>query len=173
MKVLVILAHPDLNLSRVNKRWMEEIQRQDAEVTVHSLYDAYPDWKIDTKREQELLVAHDRIVFQFPFYWYSAPALLQLWKEKVLTFGWAFGPGGNKLAGKQIMVAVSTGGPAESYQAGGYNNYSMSELLKPFQQLASMIGGTYLNAFVFHGAAAAGEEEIAASSVLYARRIQS
>ncbi len=96
------------------------------------------------EREQELLLAHDRIVFQFPLYWYSSPALLKEWQDVVLTYGWAYGAEGTKLHGREFMLAISTGGPEEAYQAGGYNNYSLSELLKPFQATANLTGMRYL-----------------------------
>lgn len=63
---LVIVAHPDLEHSRINRRLAEELVRR-GNVTVHRLYEAYPDEKIDIASEQALLLAHDRIVLQFPF----------------------------------------------------------------------------------------------------------
>lgn len=51
-----------------------------------------------------------------------------------------------------MMLAVSTGGPAESYQAGAFNRFSMLELLTPFQQTIFMTGMTYLPPFVLHSA---------------------
>ena len=55
------------------------------------MYDLYPDFKIDVAEEQKHLAAADRIILQFPFYWYSTPALLKQWQDDVLTYGWAFG----------------------------------------------------------------------------------
>ncbi len=52
----------------------------------------------------------------------------------------------------ELSLVISTGGPAQSYQAGSYNNFSMRELLAPFQQTAQMIGMTYLPPFILHGA---------------------
>ena len=66
MKTLVILAHPDINESRANKRWKEELLKYPQEIEVHELYKEYPDWNIDVKREQELLVKYEHIIFQFP-----------------------------------------------------------------------------------------------------------
>ncbi len=172
MKVLVIIAHPNLGKSRINQRWKSELQKQGDGVTVHALNEAYPDGVIDVEKEQALLLAHDRIVFQFPFYWYSAPYLMQKWKEEVLTFGWAYGPGGDKLKGKQIMLGISTGGPAFAYQAGGYNNFSMSELLKPFQQMSNLLGGSYMSPYILHGAPSLSDEQIAASALEYAAFVQ-
>ena len=72
MKTLVIVAHPNIAKSRVNRRWVEELKKY-PEVTVHELYKEYPSGTIDVEREQALLLDHDRIVWQFPFYWYSSP----------------------------------------------------------------------------------------------------
>ena len=56
-----------------------------------------------------------------------------------------------KLHGKELLIATSTGSPAEAYQAGGKNHYAMSELLKPFQATSNLIGTTFLPAFIEHG----------------------
>jgi len=68
------------------------------------------------------------------------------------------------LQGKEWVSAISTGGPAESYQSGGYNNYSMSELLKPLQQTANLIGMKFLPPFILHGSVHIGDVEIDASA---------
>ena len=64
---------------------------------------------------------------------------MKQWLDDVLTYNWAYGPQGKALGGKEWVSAISTGGPAHSYQAGGYNGYSMSEFLKPLQQTANLI----------------------------------
>ncbi len=170
MKILANVFHPDLTQSTVNRRWVEEL-KQHPEITLNIVYERYPDWQIDIEREQRLLLAHDRIVFQHPFYWYSTPPLMKKWLDDVLAFGWAYGPEGTQLAGKEWVSAISTGGPAESYQAGGYNHYSMSELLKPLQQTANLTGMVYLPAFVTHGVVVASAEEIDRSAGDYLEHI--
>lgn len=145
-KVLVILAHPNLQASRINKRWAEEIQKYD-NVTLHDLYQTYPDGNINVEREQQLLLEHDRIVLQFPFYWYSSPALLKQWQDVVLSYGFAYGSTGTKLHGKELLIAVSSGGGPDEYQAGGRNQYTLSELLRPFQATSNLIGTRYLPIF--------------------------
>lgn len=72
MKTLVIIAHPNMDGSKVNKAWKNQLENSD-NITINEIYKSYPDGKIDVKREQELVKAHDRIVFQFPFHWYNAP----------------------------------------------------------------------------------------------------
>ncbi|MCK6259115.1 NAD(P)H-dependent oxidoreductase [Fictibacillus sp. KIGAM418] len=171
MKTLVIAAHPNMEGSLVNKTWMNRL-REEEDVTVHELYAAYPDGKIDMEREQELLLAHDRIVFQFPLYWYSSPALLKEWQDVVLTYGWAYGAEGTKLNGKEFMLAISTGGPEEAYQAGGYNNYSLSELLKPFQATANLTGMRYLPVFKVQGVRMLNEAQVKESAEALAAQIK-
>ncbi|MCM3749819.1 NAD(P)H-dependent oxidoreductase [Paenibacillus pasadenensis] len=150
MKTLVIVAHPNLEQSKVNKAWAERLKQEET-VTVHNLYAEYPDFKIDVAKEQQLLLDHDRIVFQFPFYWYSSPALLKQWLDDVLTYGFAYGSSSSKLQDKELMLAVSTGSPAEAYGDGGRNRYPMEELLRPFQATANLCGMSFLPPFLLQG----------------------
>lgn len=170
MKILVNVFHPDLDRSIVNRRWVRELESCSG-LTVNLVYARYPDWKIDARREQELLLRHDRVVFQHPFLWYSTPPLMKKWLDEVLAYAWAYGPGGNALHGKEWVSAISTGGPAEAYQAGGYNNYSMSELIKPLQQSANLIGMKFLPPFIFHGAVQATPELIDEAAGHYVNHI--
>ncbi|MEM1157965.1 MAG: NAD(P)H-dependent oxidoreductase [Verrucomicrobiota bacterium] len=150
MKALIIAAHPDLESSRINRTLLDRVQNQ-PDITVHSLYSAYPDWKIDVKREQGLLLAHDRIVFQFPLYWYSTPPLLKKWQDDVLEYGWAFAEGGDNLKGKQFMLATSIGVHPDCYRAGAIGEFTLSEILRPLQATAVFCQMTYLPAFITGG----------------------
>jgi glutathione-regulated potassium-efflux system ancillary protein KefG len=150
-RVLVNFAHPVLERSRVNRRLLEAIRDLEG-VTVHDLYEAYPTLHIDVAREQELLVAHDVIVFQHPFYWYSTPALLKEWQDLVLEHGWAYGQGGTRLRGKLTFNALTTGGPQTAYARDGYNRYTIRELLAPWDQTAHLCGMRFLAPFVVHAA---------------------
>ena len=163
MKVLVNLFHPHLERSVVNRAWADRLANQPG-ITLRNLYALYPDGKIDVAAEQQALAEHDRLVFQHPFYWYATPPLMKQWLDDVLTYGWAYGPGGNALAGKEWLSAISTGGPADSYQAGGYNRFSMSEFLKPLVQTASLLQTVFLPPFIFHGAVVTDSEAVRASA---------
>ncbi|MCY8931720.1 NAD(P)H-dependent oxidoreductase [Bacillus atrophaeus] len=163
MKVLVLAVHPHMETSVVNKAWVEELKKHD-QITVRELYKEYPDEAIDVVKEQQLCEQYDRIVFQFPLYWYSSPPLLKKWLDLVLTYGWAYGSEGKALHGKELMLAVSAGSEAEKYQAGGSNHYSLSELLKPFQATSNLIGMTYLPPYVFYGVKYANADDIAISA---------
>lgn len=169
---LVIVAHPNLTGSVVNKTLMERVL-QDDNITVHDLYAAYPDGQIDTAYEQQLLLNPDRIVFQFPFYWYSSPALLKEWMDVVLLYGWAYGTEGTQLHGKECGLAISTGGPEAAYQAGGYNNYSISELTKPFQATANLTGMRFLPIFTTHGVRILTDGDIRQSSEAFVSYLKS
>ncbi|WP_199615075.1 NAD(P)H-dependent oxidoreductase [Paenibacillus alkalitolerans] len=170
MNVLVLIAHPHLKQSRVNRRWKQELEGV-PNVTIHDLYEQYSDESIDIRREQELLLSHERIVFQFPFYWYSTPPLLKKWLDEVFTYGWAYGPGDKALRGKELMLAISVGGPENSYRVGGYNHYTISELTRPLQATANLTGMYFLPHFVLYGAVSAGEETVNRSAADYVQYI--
>lgn len=149
-RILVLLAHPVLERSRVNRRLADAAGKVDG-VTVRDLYELYPTLDLDVAAEQDALLAHDVVVFQHPFYWYSAPAILKEWLDLVLEHGWAYGPGGDKLAGKLALNAISAGGPQAAYRATGYNRFTVRELLAPWDQTAHLCKMRYLAPFVVHG----------------------
>ena len=157
MKTLVLVFHPHVEDSHVNRKLMDVAEKVDG-VTVVDEYAAYPDFKIDVEREHALLQEHDRIVLQFPFYWYSAPALLKQWEDDVLNIGWAYGD--YALEGKEIMVAVSTGAPAECYTHDGSQARTMEELLSPYEAMSRYVHASYREPFLVHGAATSTEEQL-------------
>jgi glutathione-regulated potassium-efflux system ancillary protein KefG len=148
-KILILFAHPVFEKSRVHKTMVQSASHIDG-VTFHDLYEAYPDYDIDIDREQSLLLQHDIIVMQHPFYWYSCPAILKQWQDLVLEHGWAYGRGGTKLRGKSMFNAISAGGRQEVYQQSGYNRFTVRQLLAPFDQTAHLCKMNYLPPFVVH-----------------------
>jgi glutathione-regulated potassium-efflux system ancillary protein KefG len=150
MKVLLQFAHPALEKSRVNLA-LREVARTCPGVTVNDLYEEYPDLHIDVRREQQLLVDHDVCLFQHPFYWYSTPAILKEWQDLVLEHNWAYGKEGRALAGKVTFNALSAGGPESAYRGGGYNRFTIRQLLAPYEATAQLCHMTYLAPFVVHG----------------------
>ncbi len=171
-RVLVLFAHPVLERSRVNRRLVEAIQDIEG-VRVHDLYEEYPTLAIDVQREQALLLEHDVFVFQHPFYWYSCPAILKEWQDLVLEHGWAYGVGGTKLRGKITLNAITTGGPATAYQKGGYNRFSVRELLSPWDQTAHLCGMRFLAPFTVHAALRVqSAADVAVACADYARLLE-
>lgn len=169
MKTLVVFSHPRQDKSKVNKAWLEELSKHD--VTLHNLDVVYGDKPFDHEHEKALLEAHDRIVFQFPFYWYSVPAFFKKWMDDILEPGWAFGPGGEALKGKELVIATTIGGPELSYQAGNYNNFTLSEFLKPLHQTANLTQMNFLSPFKVFESVVLTEEQIQASAKDYVTHI--
>jgi glutathione-regulated potassium-efflux system ancillary protein KefG len=157
-RVLVLFAHPAFQKSRIN-RHLASAARGVEGVTFHDLYEAYPDFQLDVDREQRLLLEHDVVVFQHPFYWYSCPALLKEWQDLVLEYGFAYGPGGTRLQGKSLLSAITTGGAEQAYTHGGHNRFTIAELLAPFEQTAHLCGMKWLSPFVVHGTIRLTSEE--------------
>jgi len=171
MRVLILFAHPALERSRVNRPLAAAV-RGLAGVTFHDLYEAYPDFDVDVRREQGLLTAHDLVVFQHPFYWYSTPALVKQWEDLVLEHGWAYGTGGTALRGKTWLSAVTTGGREAAYQHDGYNRFTIRELLAPLEQTARLCGMQFLPPFVVHGTHRLDQADIDRAAAEYRRAIE-
>jgi glutathione-regulated potassium-efflux system ancillary protein KefG len=158
-RILVLFAHPAIEKSRVNRRLLATIEGVGG-VTVHDLYEVYPDFFIDVAAEQARLESHDVVVFQHPFYWYSTPSILKEWQDLVLEHGWAYGTQGHALEGKWLLSAISAGGREASYATDGSNRFTMRQLLAPIEQMARLCGMTYLPPFVVHGTHRMSEEDI-------------
>lgn len=165
-RVLVLFAHPALEKSRIHTQLVRAIP-DSPDLTFHDLYEAYPRMDVDPTREQELLVEHDVVVFQFPFYWYSTPPMLKQWQDLVLEHGWAYGSQGRELDGKTIICALSTGGRAEAYCSEGYNRFTVRQLLAPIEQTAQLCGMRYLPPFIVYGTHQLEPDQIAASAARY------
>lgn len=148
---LIIAAHPDIANSTVHAAWLRAV-RQAGVAHVHEIVPAYPDGVIDIRKEQRLVEAHDRIILQFPIFWYSVPAFLKSWIDEVLSYGWAYGHNGDAFVGKELGLAYSTGTAADAYRAGGRNRFSMSELTKPLELTAIFIKARFLPSYILHGA---------------------
>ena len=171
-RILLLFAHPVLEKSRVNRRLLEAVRQLDG-VTVNDLYEVYPTADIDVEREQELLLAHDVIVFQHPFYWYSCPAILKEWQDLVLEHGWAYGKGGTHLRGKTTLNAITTGGPETAYHKDGYNRFTIRELLAPWDQTAHLCGMRFLAPFAVHAALkVATDADLGSSPAAYRRLLE-
>ena len=169
-RVLVLFAHPALHRSRVNSRLLDAARKVEG-VTVHDLYEAYPDFFIDVPREKQLLLDHDVIVWQHPFFWYSCPALIKEWLDVVLEYGFAYGDEGTALEGKRALTAITTGGGAEAYSPEGFNQFTIRQFLTPFEQTARLCGMTYEEPFIVNSTHHLTDDEISAHAERYAARL--
>jgi glutathione-regulated potassium-efflux system ancillary protein KefG len=165
-KILVIFAHPRFEKSKTNRLLLENIA-QLPEVTLNDLYEQYPDFNIDVAKEQELLLAHQIIIWHHPFYMYGSPPLLKQWIDLVLEYGWAHGKDGDFLKNKIVFNALTAGGTREVYAAGNYNRFTIREFLAPFEQTANLCKMIYLPPFIVHGTHLLSRGELADNAWLY------
>lgn len=150
-KSLLIVAHPELETGSLCNKIIVDTVAALPDVAVRKLYQLYPDFAIDVAAEQRALLNAERIVFQFPFYWYGVPGLFKEWMDRVLTYGFAYGSDGDKLKGKELMVSTTVGGPEESYRSEGYNHFAIDTLLMPLEQTANLTGMLWQPPLRTHG----------------------
>jgi len=96
----------------------------------------------DIAAEQEKLLWADAVILQFPLWWFSMPAILKGWVERVYAYGFAYGRGEHSdrhwgdrygqglMAGKRAMLVVTAGGWATHYEPRGVNG-PIEDLLFP------------------------------------------
>lgn len=150
-KVVVISGHPNLDDSYTNKVILEQLGSKIESVDVRRLDTLYADYQVDVETEQAALLDAQVVILQFPFYWYSVPALMKKWIDDVFSFNFAYGPEGDKLKGKDFIISTTIGGPDESYDPLGYNHFTVEQLLHPIQQLAYLAGMNYQKPVYTHG----------------------
>ncbi|MFC0232805.1 NAD(P)H-dependent oxidoreductase [Vagococcus entomophilus] len=138
MKTLIIVSHPNVQDSTTQSFLKKSAALE--EVTWHHLENNYTYTTIDSVKERNLLVQHDRIILQFPLYWYSAPAMLKQWMDVVLSEKLS-------LRGKEFGLVVTIGVKEKAYQAGGSEQFTLSELLRPFQAIARHFQMIFLPVF--------------------------
>ena len=165
---LVLFAHPAIRQSRVQRR-LRAAAESVPDVTVHDLYDAYPDFDVDVDAEQQRLLAHDVVLLQHPLYWYSVPPLVKQWFDLVLEHGWAYGKRGCALRDKFGGVAISAGGRAAAYRPDGFNRYTLPELLRPVEATLRLCGMRWLPPFFVTGTHAMDDAEVDAAAARYRR----
>ena len=149
-KLIVYYAHPGHKHSHVNRHMAKAAEAIEG-ITFVDLYRDYPRFDIDVNVEQQRLLDHDVILFQFPLFWYSTPSIIKEWEDLVLEHGFAYGAGGDKLTGKRMMLAISAAGPEDAYCAGGYQNFPLREFLRPLEQTARLCNMHFPPPYVLYG----------------------
>jgi NAD(P)H dehydrogenase (quinone) len=98
----------------------------------------------DITAEQEKLRWADAVILQFPLWWFSMPAILKGWVDRVYAYGFAYGVGEHSdthwgdrygegsLAGKRAMLVVTAGGWESHYGPRGING-PIDDVLFPIQ----------------------------------------
>ena len=173
-KILIVSGHTDIQRgSVVNRRILEVVKRELPEVTIDSLSEHYPDFRIDTAAEQKKVVDADVIVWQFPLFWFAKPSLLQRWEEEVFTHGFSHGTTGKALVHKKLLLSFTTGAPESAYDA----SFPVEAMAERFVRTAGLTGMDYVG-FIYTGgvsyslrADAEKRTEMAAASHAHAQRL--
>lgn len=158
LKTRIFLFHPNLRQSRVNRILANEAEKKGVEV--RDMYELYPDFKVDASVEQSVLEDTDTIVFQFPMYWYSSPALMKEWLDTVLEYGWAYGSNGHALRGKKVILAITQGASEIDYTEDGRFHVTTETLLKPFEVISYHTGLVFQPPFILSGTLGISDEEL-------------
>jgi len=138
--VVILIAHPDFGQSKANKALMNAVKDMQ-KVTIIELYTA----PFTVEYYKKALSGAGTIVFQFPFYWASAPSQLKKWCDEILMALT------EDVKGKKLQIATTTGSEYEAYRSGGKNQYTIDELLRPYQLLANHSGMQWQTPFALYG----------------------
>ena len=147
--VYIIMAHPNLEASRANKALIEAVKPLTG-VTLLDLYHAYQTL-IDVAQEQQRCEAHDVIILQHPYYWYSTPPLMKQWLDQVLEFNWAYGPEGKALKQKIMFQAITSGSERSAYTKTGRKGFSIEEFNRPMTESIKMCCDRWWPPFLVSG----------------------
>jgi putative NADPH-quinone reductase len=169
--IVVYFAHLAIEQSIINRALCDAV-RDLERVNFRDLHELYPDFYIDTVTEQAIMRDADLIVFQHPVYWYAAPAIFKHFLDTVLVRGFAYGPDGTALHGKDFLLAASTGAPAEDYGPEGIHHYAFADLIRPIEQTARFCGMNFLPPLVLHGGHSLTRDVIDVHAVHYRQLLE-
>jgi NAD(P)H dehydrogenase (quinone) len=129
----------------------------------------------DIATEQEKLFACDVLILQFPLWWFSLPAMLKGWIDRVFAMGRVYGGGywydRGRLSGRRAMLSVTVGGPSSMYGLDGLNG-DIDMLLYPIQHgMLRFVGFDVLPPFIAWQPARISQEQREAYLTAYAERL--
>ena len=111
-KVVILLAHPNMKGSQANKALIDAVGDIEG-VAVFNLYELSPDIAFNVDEWSKIISDASAVIYQFPFYWMSAPSLLKKWQDEVFTF-LSKTPA---VAGKPLTVVTTTGSEFDAYRS--------------------------------------------------------
>lgn len=131
----------------------------------------------DIAAEQEKVLWSDAVILQFPLWWFSVPAILKGWFDRVFTYGFAHGPAAGPpysegaLAGRRALVSVTVGARESGFSDRGIHG-RLEDVLHPLQHgLFWFTGMAPLEPFAVYGSNDLPEERFEAAKREYARRL--
>lgn len=173
--ILIISGHPNLENSVANHVILDELTRALPNADIRRLDALYPNYQINVAAEQTALEWADVIVWQFPFYWYSMPALMKKWLDDVFVHGFAHGSTA-KLGGKQLLVSLTTGAPKGAYGKEAFMRHDVEDYFASLESTAMLcnlefVPPMYLNGVSYTGRNPAEVEKQQADSKAYAQQL--
>ena len=129
----------------------------------------------DIETELQKLAWCDVMIWQFPLWWFSVPAVLKGWVDRVFAMGRAYGSGrlyeNGPFRGKRALLSLTTGGGAADYLAGGLQG-ELAGILRPLHRgILQFTGFTVLPPHVVYGPARQSETEREAALAAWAARL--
>ncbi|ARQ67881.1 NAD(P)H-dependent oxidoreductase [Streptomyces marincola] len=132
----------------------------------------------DIAAEQEKLLWADAVILQFPLWWFSVPAVLKGWIDRVFTHGFGYGDkdmpryGDGTLAGRRAMLSVTVGAREDAFSDRGIHG-ALNDVLFPLQHgLLYYTGMEVLQPFAVWHAIGLGDEEYRAARQAYRERLR-
>ena len=170
---LIILAHPNYNQSVANKAIIDYISKHQPDFEIRNLSERYPNYQIDIEAEQQALLKHHTIIFQYPLYWYNMPAILKQYFDCVLTYGFAYGNNSYRLKDKFFIPSITVGASEEDYRADGEAHFRVLEFCKNLEQTAYYTKMKYIDPMYFHGTSPVlfTPEKVREKAEIYAKKL--
>ena len=146
-KTLIIMSHPDVDQSTSQQFLLAAVKGEEQIQIRHleSILAKQEDNHFDKTIERAFLQEADKIIFQFPLYWYQCPSVMKQWMDEVLTLNLS-----QKDTKKEFGIVVTVGAKKDRYTAGGSVGFGIEELLRPYQALANQLGWNYQTPFVIY-----------------------
>jgi NAD(P)H dehydrogenase (quinone) len=130
----------------------------------------------DIREEQSKVLWADLVVFQFPLWWFSMPAVMKGWIDRVLTPGFAYGGGKlfehGPLRGRSAMLAVTTGGMPDVFKPDGRYGDLKDMLHHIHYGMLAFCGFEVFEPFFVHAPARIAPEERTAYLGSYRHRLE-
>jgi NAD(P)H dehydrogenase (quinone) len=117
----------------------------------------------DLAGEMDKIVWADLVIFCFPLWWFSVPAILKGWFDRTLAMGFAYGGGRwfetGPFHGKRALLAITAGAPDGRYAEGAIFG-SIEHVLYPLHVgVLNLSGFDVLSPFIVWAPARIGDEK--------------
>lgn len=162
MKTLVIVSHPYPEQSHAIKA-LQSAAEQGTNVEVRNLEALYGNDLngFDVEAEQKAHQGVDRVVYLFPVHWFNLTPMLKAYLNQVWAYGWAFGPNGTALKGKEMQVVVTAGAAEHTYSETGLVKSTIDEVLTPMKASALYVGMRFAKPLALFEAMGVSAEKLA------------